>query len=312
MWDADSAFLVTESDFRQQSVDDRQHGRKCRESCGRCPRPRRFRNRLTGEVVRQPCKGRRCSYCGPHYWKPVRQALHWKGLEGVDPRSLKVIALTAPGTDELLGEWRDAFPEHVATFPEDTHLATALGWFNDTSPRRWDDFVRRLKRATGIAWEYWKVAERQARGATHYHGTLRAPDNRLHFIPMETFRQCAVEAGFGPRVELRAPRHVRAVAGYHGKAMAGASSLVAYQGKSVEFWEWRRQHVVTSSRDWAPTWQRKVRRQRPEGVWTHDERVTFIASLGADPGEFPPSPDVELPGAWEYVHPPPRVRRGVA
>lgn len=306
--DAGSAFLVTERDFRQDSVDDRQHGKHCREKCGSCLRPKRFRNRVTGEVIRRPCRRRRCSYCGPHLWKPVRQALHWRGLEGVDPRALKVITLTAPGTDDLLGEWRQTFEGHA--YPEDTHLGMAMAYFNDSAPGRFDHFMRLLRRATGIKWQHFKVAERQTRGATHYHGTLRAPDNKLHFIPMETFRRCAVEAGFGSRVELRAPRHVRSVAGYHGKAMAGASAHVAYQGKTVDYWEWRRQHAVTSSRDWAPTWVRRPRRQAASAAgWTYEERADFIRSLGADPEEFPPSSEVQLPGTWEYVNPPPRQQR---
>jgi hypothetical protein len=226
-----------------------------------------------------------------------------------DARALKVFTLTAPGDDELLAEWRQAFPDHVATYPEDTHLQVAMGYFNDTAPQRWDDFTRRVKRATGIEWQYFKVAERQVRGATHYQGTMRAPDNRPHFIAMEAFRRCAVEAGFGSRVELSAPRHVRKVAGYHGKAMAGASALVSYHGKTVQFWEWQGQHVVTTSRGWAPSWQRPVRRRSATAAgWTYDERAAFIASLGGDPEEFPPSLEVHLPGAWEYVNPPPRPR----
>ena len=313
MSDPAAPFLVTDSDFRQEkTVEDRQHGRHCREECGSCPKPNRFRNRQTGEVVRRPCRRRRCSYCGPHLWKPIRQARHWKGLEGVEPRALKVFTITAPGDDDLVAEWKQVFGGEggeLHAFPEDTWRGSSIAWFNDTAPRRWDHFVRLLKRATGINWEFWKVAERQTRGATHYHGTLRAPDGGMHFIPMETFRRCAVEAGFGSRVELRAPRHVRSVAGYHGKAMAGASAHVAYQGKSVDFWMWRRQHVVTASHDWAPSWVRYQRRPSSSAAgWSYDERAEFIKNLGGDVEDFPPSATADLRGVWEFVHPPPRHR----
>ena len=226
--------------------------------------------------------------------------------------TVKRFTLTAPGTDELLDRWKREV--HDGSLPEDTWLASAMAYFNDEAPNMWNHFVTLLRQRTGVKWEFWKVAERQVRGVTHYQGSLRASDGRAHFIPMEVFRDCAVRAGFGRIVGLDALRDARAPVAYAGKAIAAASGHVSYHGKTVLSWSWRRQHVVSTSHDWARTWTKRVRRPSVTASgWSYNEREAFIRELGGDPEDFPPAAESDLRGRFEYVDkPPPPRHRGRA
>jgi hypothetical protein len=158
------------------------------------------------------------------------------GLDKVSPDLLKVFCLTAPGNDVLpdmkaVDEWNDQASEH------------------------WERFVRLLRDAyPGKEIELWKVWEYQkkSRRALHAHGLIRG----LKWIDMETFRACAVGAGFGPHIRLEGCKvsrgGVRGLLGYFSK----------YLLKAVEDWTLRK-HVITSSRGWALAWRRRVVEKRP-------------------------------------------------
>lgn len=310
--DAGAPFLVPEGDFPRE--EDRNHGKWCKHECGPCPRPRVFRHRETGAISRQPCRLRRCPYCGPHIVKPRWQARHFKGLQAVtsgEHGTVKRFTVTAPGTAELLEEWQRVFGGEgglIHEYPEDTWESSARAWFNDTAPSRWNHFLTLLRQRTGIKWEFWKVAERQVRGVTHYQGSLRAADGHRHFIPMEVFRKCAVDAGFGSRVGLDAVRDLRQAVGYAGKAIAAAASQVSYHGKTLLAWAWKRQHVVTTSRGWCPTWERRPRTPGPS-LWEYvrDTRRWGTATRPSQGGRG--SRDEPLRG-WSGAERPGEARSG--
>jgi hypothetical protein len=180
---------------------------------------------------------RKCPVCGPARWKPYQQAKFMAGTGKVSPELLKVFALTAPGNDQLPG------PREI------------YAW-NEEAPERWEKFVRLLRAEfPDKELDVWKVWEKQARGALHVHGAIRG----VKWIPMETFRQIAVLAGFGPRVQLEACKvskgGARGLLGYFSK----------YLLKAVDGWS-SVSHVITSSRGWAIDWKRQ-RREKKESSW---------------------------------------------
>jgi len=161
------------------------------------------------------------------------------GTERVAPDQLKVFALTAPGKDQLPG------PREV------------YAW-NEQAGEYWERFVRLLRAEyPDKEIDVWKVWENQGRGALHVHGVIRG----LKWIPMEVFRRIAVEAGFGPRIQLEACKvskgGVRGLLGYFSK----------YLLKAVDEWASVR-HVITSSRGWAIDWKRRRKERRAsEWIW---------------------------------------------
>jgi hypothetical protein len=206
------------------------------ESLEDCPTPVHLANAMLGEVIRLPCRRRRCEYCGRHHWKPYVQARMMNGVDDVPREEVLLLTLTAPGD---------------ASRP-----------WNDLAPLRLNRFMTALRRVfAGARIDYWKVGEYQERGLIHYHLMTRG----LRFLPHEVMRSLAVRTGFGPRVGVMHPEvnkgGMRGLLGYYGK----------YLVKGMLVWE-ERSRVVTQSRQWASTWKPREKREYPEPWrWVPDE-----------------------------------------
>ena len=203
---------------------------------GDCPTPVHLANAMLGEVIRLPCRRRRCEYCGAALWKPHVQARMMNGLDGATRAEVLLLTLTAPGN--------------------------ASPTWNERAPLRLNRFMTALRRKFPAARiDYWKVGEYQERGLIHYHLMTRG----LRFLPHEVLRSLAVRTGFGPRVGVMHPDHrkggMKGLLGYYGK----------YLMKGIRAWD-EPSRVVTQSRSWALTWKPRQTRDYPSAwFWVSDE-----------------------------------------
>lgn len=184
------------------------------------------------ERIRVPCRGRRCGYCGPKYWRPTTLAKMHSGI--VDGRTdYLAVLLTAPGADQLPDYW-------------------AIQEWNAGASKRWHHFMTLLRRE----WptrdvQFWRVAELQERGAIHFHFVVRGLRRRQ--LSKRRLRRLAVQAGFGPIVGVARPQDypggVRSAGYYFAKYL-----LKAYPGNLPV------KRMVTMSQGWKLSW---VKHERP-------------------------------------------------
>lgn len=131
----------------------------------RCPTPVAVGTEYRRFAV--PCGRRRCPECGAVWLGDARQVVC--GALGESPGAVAVIAVTAPGVDEL--PWDESGTR--CREPE-------LSAWNNSAPARWSAMwreasaaVRRYARAHGSDWGLMaKVWEAQQRGALHNHVVL--------------------------------------------------------------------------------------------------------------------------------------------
>jgi hypothetical protein len=185
--------------------------------------------RADGTWLSLPCKSRRCSWCGPRYWKKYTQRRMMSGLVGIDCRDVKVLCVTAP--------------------------ATATDHWNSGARHSFKRLIERLRVLfPGARLEYWKVGETQRRGLVHYHVIVRP----ISYLPKAVLERLCVAVGFGRIC------YVQAVWEHKG----GTKGLLGYLGKyllkDVGGWDPIWGHVVTHSHGWSIDWKPRGDRS---GVW---------------------------------------------
>lgn len=215
----------------------------------KCPSPvRLYRESENGGAVQRlmlPCRSRRCSYCGPKYWKPRALAVLHSGLSGPSNRYLAVL-LTAPGDADT-------------------------AW-NEGASHRWHLFMTYLRREYGPS-DFWRIAELQERGAVHFHFILRGyrwlefchtkledvrvevREGRVRWVccgRRKCLRQIALRCGFGPYIGVKRSRDypggVRSAGYYFGKYLLKAYSVTMGVTK-----------LLTYSNRWRVDWVSRVR-----------------------------------------------------
>jgi hypothetical protein len=135
---------------------------------------------------------------------------------------VKECCLTAPGNDVL---------------PD----AAAIERWNDAEPKMWQEFVR-LMRKRYESFDYAAVVEVQKRGAFHVHFLVIGPTDK---IDMEFMQSCAIQAGYGPRIQLQSAQR-RRKAGVYG----AVRYLTKYITKSLAGFDYRGRHPVRFSSTW--------------------------------------------------------------
>ena len=135
---------------------------------------------------------------------------------------IKECCLTAPGSDVL---------------PD----VEAIAEWNLREPAMWKRFVRLMKRRYD-EFEYVAVVEAQQRGAHHVHFIVVGPTGK---IDMEYMRSCAVEAGYGPRIQLQSADRRRR-AGVYG----AVRYLTKYITKSLTSFDYPGRHPIRFSSAW--------------------------------------------------------------
>lgn len=218
--------------------------------CRECPTPGYvvYRGRVLPDgwegqrrIVKVDCKRRRCRYCGPKHWKPYVQARicsGWgargrKNVNQVDYDDDRFLLLTAPG--DAGEDWNAQAPKAWAKF--------------------WKAWKETFPRARRSRMKYTKVAERQLRGAIHYHVIVRG----VGHVNIEQLRECATAAGFGSWVG------VRRIEARKGGLKGAISYMSKYLLKAADEWD-EKQHVMTHSQDWSEGWQK---RRGPTGLWEY-------------------------------------------
>lgn len=201
-----------------------------------CPQPFVVLDKVTGEYMHVPCRRRRCVWCGPNIWKPIRSADFFSGVNGVGMELLRLMFVTAPGGALDCAAW------------------------NEGASRRWHHLFTLLRQhfASG-GLEFWKVGEFQDRGAIHYHVVVRSKVRV--YISHELLQRLAVMAGFGPVCGVEGIRPldqpVRVILKYLGK----------YLTKACAAWP-KGMHVVTKSYGWRLVWEdRRLRKEAGRCVW---------------------------------------------
>jgi hypothetical protein len=105
----------------------------------------------------------------------------------------------------------------------------------------WQEFVR-LMRKRYPAFDYVAVVEVQQRGAHHVHFLAIGPTGR---VDMEFMRSCAIQAGYGPRIQLQSAQR-RHRAGVYG----AVRYLTKYITKSLTSFEYRGRQPIRFSSTW--------------------------------------------------------------
>jgi len=209
--------LYSVENFRRDRVKGKWEGRWPNEVC---PTPVTLSNLRERKWLCLPCRKRRCKVCGPGPWKRYVMRRIFSGLEGVDPRDLLLLTLTAPGGVDLT--------------------------WNDEAGRRFGELIRELRRVfRGAEIEYHRVGELHRGGLIHYHVILRG----LRFLPHALLSRLCVRVGLGRVCWVTKPDVRR------GGIKAWVYYSTKYLVKSVFDWELP-QHVCTHSHGWSLNWTR--------------------------------------------------------
>lgn len=158
-----------------------------------CPRSVLLRNDVTGDEFRAPCRVRTCPWCGPNIYRRSQERKILGVVRELAGRrhAVKEGCLTAPGADVLPG----GDPRCLCG----GRCMEPVEQWNAREPDCWKAFTRRMRRLyPGLL--FAAVVEVQKRGAFHVHFITIGVDG---MIDMEFMRSCAVESGYGPRIQLQ-------------------------------------------------------------------------------------------------------------
>lgn len=191
-----------------------------------CDRPYWLRCSLCGERRLARCGKASERSCGPCSRRGRARVGLVAGSGLVVGRLGLFVTLTAPS-------WRPHFLPDGSACRCTGGGCEGLAEWNADAGRRWNRFVRDLKRHLGTNdLAYFKATEIQRRGAIHYHFLLRRDDGLPLAIRKGDVRRLAMKHGFGHSVDVQRvePGHASYVAKYASKA-AGERADVPWRGQ---------------------------------------------------------------------------------
>jgi hypothetical protein len=191
-----------------------------------------------------------------------------------------LLTLTAPGNDVHVNKWTD---QPCRCTPPG---GVDLPWWNATKSKRWNRFLRDLRRLMGPHddVQYGRGVEAQRRGALHDHVLVRCRGDLVAL--KEAVRQLAMDHGFGHEVDLRWARP--------GDEWYLAK-YVSVTCDQVDQVEWRdldtgfvtigaRCRTWTTSRRWGLTMKELKRQQREWTLQEQDAERRRTGPSGPDAG----------------------------